>query len=148
MDPYDCDFTLVRPRTTGYSPGHVRSLAKAQGVTLRGAAATASALDDGRRSTGLPRAGTAGPGAGTTRGSALGSAALLTSPVQSSTARRIAYCNDLHEETARRLDRRAASDTMADERCRYDRLSIEVETGIDGFERNLASLKAKGWKGV
>jgi len=104
VSPYDTNLSLVRPRTTGYSPGHIRTISNS----------------------------------------------VPTSPVPilSATARRVNYCNEMYKTEQARHDRFKAAENDAAERKKYELLSIEVESGIGGFEKNKEELKAKGWKGV
>lgn len=68
--------------------------------------------------------------------------------VCSSTARRIEYCNAMHEGVARSFERVAARREAEAERHTSESLGLEVESDIDRFEQNLLDIKAKGWKGV
>lgn len=72
-----------------------------------------------------------------------------STPVMSSTARRVQYCNELHgaqaeinkQKKSLRKNKNSGSNNFAT-------LSDEVEIGIGIFEEKLNELKAKGWKGV
>ena len=151
---YDCDFSLTRPRTTGYSPGHVRSLvfgplgSPARGTTAAqhcAASARTSALSSSRPAS-LEQPQAQAPPWSPVQG--LGTSSLGAMSGASSTARRVAYCNDLHEALAAKQGLAATARRERVEKGAYEVLSAEVKNGIDAFEASMADRKAKGWKGV
>jgi len=116
--PDKINYDQVRPRTVGYSPGHIRSVRNGS-----------------------------------------------FSPIMSSTARRIQYCNDLHHAQANdHVHGGVSSDqnqskgklsggfkksgSSSKQNQSNNLLSNEVEVGIGIFEERLNEMKAKGWKGV
>lgn len=140
VDSYDVDISVLRPRTVGYSPGHVRTIAQR--------AATGPASPGPQQ-----RAGSSAHGSPLDRGSLSASAPRGTSrefphPGLSSTARRLAYCNALHAAVAAQMERQQQRVGELAEAKEHAALSSEVAEGIGCFEFQLAELKAKGWKGV
>mmetsp|Transcript_2324 Transcript_2324/g.4972 ORF Transcript_2324/g.4972 Transcript_2324/m.4972 type:complete len:463 (+) Transcript_2324:80-1468(+) len=152
VGPCDVDFSQTRARTTGYSPGHLRTIRARGGVSAGGftrSSVEAQTLSrsppssSNKQSTTHSRSTTTHDNASRAHSQPSGEAS-----VRSSTARRIDYCNAMHESVARKQERSMSRRAAQAEHHTSESLSRDMEADIDGFERNLDDIKAKGWKGV
>jgi hypothetical protein len=157
VDSYDVDISVLRPRTVGYSPGHVRTVAQraAAGPASPGPpprAGTSSAPGSSLTSASLLSGSASADDRGSSRSASAAprgtSRAFPHPPSLSSTARRLEYCNVLHAAMAAQLERQQQRRGEVAVAKAHAALSGEVAEGIGCFECQLAELKAKGWKGV
>lgn len=138
MGSYDTDISVLRPRTVGYSPGHVRTIAKRN---IPGRHTAFSSRDHGLSQTSASRLSDSAS-------DIHGMPQESRQPTPSSTSLRLEYTHALRNEATARTQRQQQRREELIEAKKHAALSSEVAEGIGSFEFQLAELKAKGWKGV